>query len=84
MDNGEFDSASQYVHELSAKKTPPIRLADCRNTVIASYLDKKFEDIEKRGITLETSIHLPFGLDISDPDLICIYGNILDNAMEAC
>ena len=84
LDNGDIDSASRYVHDLSAKKTPPIRLADCRNTVIASYLDKKFEDIEKRGITLDTNIHLPFGLDISDPDLICIYGNILDNAMEAC
>lgn len=23
-------------------------------------------------------------LDITDPDLICIYGNILDNAREAC
>ena len=84
LDTGEVDSASRYVHDLSVKKVPEVRLSDCRNTVIASYLEKKFEDITKRGITLETSIHLPFGVDISDPDLICIYGNILDNAMEAC
>ena len=29
-------------------------------------------------------MYLPVKLNISNPDLICIYGNILDNAIEAC
>ena len=33
---------------------------------------------------METDLHLPAELCISNPDLICIYGNILDNAIEAC
>ena len=61
-----------------------MHFSGCRNTVVSSYLEKKLEDMLQLGIRLETDIHLPPHLSVSNPDLICIYGNILDNAVEAC
>ena len=52
--------------------------------VAASYLEKKSEDLAKQGIAFESEVRLPSGLNISNPDLICVLGNLLDNAQEAC
>ncbi len=84
LERGEIQDAKEYIHKLSEQDRVEVPFADCRNTVIASYLEKKREDILKEGITFETDLHLPADISISNPDLICIYGNILDNAVEAC
>ena len=84
LDRGDFQDAKDYIHRLSEQDKTAVPFADCRNTVIASYLEKKREDIISEGIVFETDLHLPADLCISNPDLICIYGNILDNAIEAC
>jgi sensor histidine kinase regulating citrate/malate metabolism len=84
LDRGDFQDAKDYIHRLSEQDKAAVPFADCRNTVIASYLEKKREDIISEGITLETDLHLPADLNVSNPDLICIYGNMLDNAIEAC
>ena len=52
--------------------------------VAASYLEKKSEDFDRLGIRFEPEIYLPSGLSIPNPDLICIFGNLLDNAQDAC
>lgn len=84
LDNGKTELVSEYIGKISERQLPEVRLADCRNTVVASYLEKKFKDITDEGIRLKTDLHLPADIDISSPDLICIYGNILDNALDAC
>ena len=84
LDRGNTNDAKEYADKIIADDQTNIHFSDCRNTVIASYLEKKLADMTASGITLDTEIHLPSSLSISNPDLICIYGNILDNAAEAC
>lgn len=84
VDSGNTKDAVEYADKVIEEDQIHIFFPDCRNTVAASYLEKKTEDLKKLGITLNADIHLPSNLDISNPDLICIYGNILDNAAEAC
>ena len=84
VDSGNTKDAVEYADKVIEEDHIHILFPDCRNTVAASYLEKKIEDLKKIGITLNADIHLPANLDISNPDLICIYGNILDNAAEAC
>ena len=84
LDNGKMELASEYIEKISERQPGALRLADCRNTVVSSYLEKKFRDITDGGIGLKTDLHLPELPGISNPDLICIYGNILDNALDAC
>ena len=59
-------------------------ISACANLVVASFLGKKKEDYQKSGVTLDASVILPAESGVSNPDLICALGNILDNAQEAC
>ena len=84
VDSGNTKDAVEYADKVIEEDQIHILFPDCRNTVAASYLEKKVEDLSMLGIILNADIHIPSNLDISNPDLICIYGNILDNAAEAC
>lgn len=84
LERGEIQDAKDYIHKLGEQDKTDVSFSECRNTVVASYLEKKREDIIAAGIAFEANVYLPSVLNISNPDLICIYGNILDNAIEAC
>ena len=84
LERGEIQDARDYIHKLGEQDKTDVSFSECRNTVVASYLEKKREDIIAAGIAFEANVYLPSVLNISNPDLICIYGNILDNAIEAC
>jgi len=83
LSSGQFEEAANYARKISAKN-PLQAFASCANIALASFLENKKEDLEQKGITLNADIHVPKATGISDPDLICVFGNILDNAMEAC
>ncbi len=84
LDAGRTEEAAEYAREVSFLDTTKVRFASCANMVVASYLEKKAEDLETLGIPLTGEIALPVDTGISDPDLICAFGNILNNAQEAC
>lgn len=84
LKSGQSDEAARYAQEIFEKESNTARLVSCHNTVIASFLEKKKEDFETNGILLECEIHMPMETGISNPDLICAFGNILNNAQEAC
>lgn len=83
LKNNEVQKAAEYIQKVREEDTT-VHFADCQNTVVSSYLTKKMEDLTSAGIAFEPNIHLPYLVGISNPDLICIYGNILDNVKEAC
>ena len=84
LEDGKMKQASDYADKVTLQNKTETDFNDCHNMVLASYLSKKAADIKNKGITLQSDIHVPAKLSISNPDLICVYGNILDNAIEAC
>ena len=85
LSDGKNEDAAQYAEQLySADLFAPRTLAGCENTVLASFLLHKKEEIEKIGIALLQEISVPKRIGIEDQDLICAFGNLLDNAAEAC
>ncbi len=82
--DGKVEEASEYAEKVAANDTGKLKFAECRNMVAASYLEKKSEDFDRLGIRFESEVRLPAGLNITNPDLICVFGNLLDNAQEAC
>jgi sensor histidine kinase regulating citrate/malate metabolism len=81
--DGKVSQASDYMKQIIKEDRSALAFPSCGNTVIASYLTRKSEEYIQKQIRFDTDIHLPAYLDISNADLICIYGNILDNAEEA-
>ncbi len=53
------------------------------NTVIDSILNFKFKEIAKNSINLNYNILIPYDLDISPFDMVCLLENLLDNVIEA-
>ena len=84
LDLGKVEEASEYAKKVAAEDTTRLKFAECRNMVAASYLEKKSEDFDRLGIRFEPEVYLPAGLSIPNTDLICVFGNLLDNAQEAC
>ena len=80
---GKVEEASEYAGKVASEDTAKLKFAECRNMVVASYLEKKSEDFEHLGILFESEVQIPDHLSISNPDLICVLGNLLDNAQEA-
>ena len=60
------------------------QIPGCAHTVIASFLTHRRRELSAAGIELELQLRLPESIAISDTDLICALGNLLDNAAEAC
>ena len=60
------------------------QIPGCAHTVIASFLTHRQRELADAGIELELRLSLPESIAISDTDLICALGNLLDNAAEAC
>ena len=84
LDLGKVDEASQYAKTVASEDSLRLMFPSCRNMVVASYLEKKSEDLESLGIRFASEIQIPAWLSIPNPDLICVFGNLLDNAQEAC
>lgn len=85
LDDGKLSDASQYAQALSdsfSALRPGLEL--CENTAAASYLLHKKKELEAKGVALSCAATLPAALGLGEPDLICILGNLLDNAEEAC
>ncbi|MBQ9814264.1 MAG: sensor histidine kinase [Lachnospiraceae bacterium] len=84
LEKGQVEEASSYAKILMETDTAGIIFPGCDNHVISSFLMKKKEDFEKAGVKLELEISLPLDTGVSNPDIICALGNILDNALDEC
>ena len=54
------------------------------NPVLNSILKNKFSKAREHGIEVSSKLHIPKKLNIDCGDMGILYGNILDNAIEAC
>lgn len=84
ISEGNTKEAEEYASEVMKEDQAVLRFPECENTVIASYLSRKADEYRNKQISFDTDIVLPSDLEIVNSDLICVFGNILDNAEEAC
>ncbi len=54
------------------------------NPIVDSVLRTKFGVAKSEGIQIETSIRIPKQMQLEHGDIGVLYGNLLDNAIEAC
>lgn len=80
----EYEEALAYtnqwadqVHDISINKF-------CNNRIIDAVLVEKARVCKEHNISFEVDIRLPEKLKIQEIDLMSLYANLLDNAIEAC
>ena len=81
---GNLQAASEYSAQLLPLQTDNSRLGSCRNPVVDAFLYTRVQDAQAKGIPVQAEVSLPVELPVSNTDLIVAFGNLLDNALEAC
>lgn len=84
LENGRQQEATEYADQLIEDHTAVSRLGRCENPIADAFLFERIGSARKRGIAVESEIVLPSELPISNTDLIIVFGNLMDNAEEAC
>ena len=81
--SGRSSDAQEYLEELV---TIPFdtNLGLCKNPVVDAFLHNKLEEARSAGIDVTVRIDLDADIPVSNVDLIRIFGNLIDNALEAC
>lgn len=84
VEKGDLTSAKAYIGEISEELDQTIMPVRTGSNVLDALIWQKICQARKCNITIQTEIHCSVnGRNISDYDLCGIFGNILDNAMEA-
>lgn len=81
---GRSRDAADYSAEVAADAQYRENLGICENPVVDAYLYTRTQELRQQGYTVELSVRLPDTPDISNADLIIAFGNLLENAAEAC
>ncbi len=85
LDDGKVSDARMYLNEINSEMDSSKLPMKTGSPVLDALLFKKIDVMKKSGIAL--NINLTVNLSetgISEYDLCSIFGNILDNACEAC
>ena len=84
LDGGHNSEAQYYIEELYYDNKALKGVNYSGNIVIDSILSNGLANIEQNGIDLKCSIIVPPVLNVADVDLCILFGNLIDNAVEAC
>ena len=82
--DGKQQEAAEYAGQFLKENRRSSMLGSCENPVVDAFLFGRVEEAKKQGISVKTDIILPVELPVSNTDLVIVFGNIMDNAVEAC
>ena len=77
------DPVHSYVQEILGEMASLEHASVTNNIIVDSLINAKKALMQEKGITLKAVADLSELKGIADPDLCAIFGNALDNAMEA-
>lgn len=84
LKNGRYDELSaffaKYLNDLADMET----LVYCDNDTVNTLLSYYAQMAQRDGIEFKCSTAIPAELEMSEPDLAVLTGNLLENAVEGC
>lgn len=83
IERGNIEAAKRYIAEVSEQSDLAAMPVKTGRNVLDALLFKKTEQAAEKGCKISFEIDCPISGGISDYDLCTIFGNILDNAIEA-
>ena len=84
IDDHDFQGANEYINKLKETFAPGPDIVETGNTALDAILSTKIAIAKSKGIVVDTKIQIPEKLSVDPIDICIIFGNSLDNAIEAC
>lgn len=84
LDSGDLMGAGKYLKDLRVKMENSDNIIETGNTALDAILSTKIAIAESKNITVNTKIQIPEDISVDPIDMCIIFGNALDNAIEAC
>lgn len=84
INKGDRQRAEVYTRELMQQYRRTGRSYFCGNKIINAVLVSKDKVCGLHGIGFQAELRLPGQLNIKEIDLMCVFTNLLDNAIEGC
>lgn len=84
LDNADISGGQQYVAGLTDQLQYISQSINTGNNALDAILSTKKSLAESKGIVFNTEIRIQERLPLDPKDLCIIFGNALDNAIEAC
>jgi len=84
IDTGEEERLAEYIKDYRATLPDETVIVYCDNYAINSVLLYYTNMAKNEGININVNVELHDKLNISDTDLCIIFGNCVENALEAC
>ncbi|MBP0958926.1 MAG: GHKL domain-containing protein [Oscillospiraceae bacterium] len=82
-ENNDTEGFKKYVSEMTSSYDVK-KIEYCENNIVNAAVSSKETIAKEKGITFETSINLPEKIDIDSMDIVSVFTNLLDNAIEEC
>ena len=83
-DRGEYEAALLHLHKMLKLTEIESNRTFCANPIINALLSQKMATCQSEGIQLNADISLPSTFTMDEMVLCSVFGNILDNAIQAC
>jgi len=84
IDKGETGKLVDYINEYQASLPEDTGITFCENYAVNSILSYYVGIAKKEGINVTVHTELPEKTGVSDTDLCIVFGNCVENAIEAC
>lgn len=84
LDEGNIEEVKKFVNEENMMLEQKIFYIKTGNDIVDAIVNTKQNIAEEKGILFSINIALPEKCVISDLDMVCLLGNLIDNAIEAC
>ena len=84
LKEGQYAKAQDYFAEVSQVSRYKSDLGSCENPVVDTFLYARAEDLKAQGFDVEFQVAVPAECGIRNADMVVVFGNLLDNSVEAC
>lgn len=84
VNDGDYDGLRSYLKEIGEKYQLEGALTYCSNTTVNGVLTFFGEQAKKEGIDYKVNIGIPEDIHVTKTDLSILFGNLMENAVEAC
>lgn len=83
FDNGDFEGGKSYIDKINGEISRK-DVIDTGNIALDAIISTKKALAEEKNIIFESTVQIPEQLPIDAADICIVFGNSLDNAIEAC